>query len=252
MPTEKRVIFQAGRLWYAKQYLPLRGAAPSSQRRERRDYSTQIRNVINFRTSKEKLWLLLECNFRPDDLYVSVSYRDENLPKTKDRAERNLTWFIRALRAERAAKGQDLVYIRVTEGLHGDHRLHHHLIINATGDDYKTIRRLWSKFGDSVKIYPYKCKSPYEHAEYLTKEPKEKGRRRVGERMWRISRNAKRPVVTTVDVPQGEELLVPHGYDETESRNKDNTFGRFQYKAAILKPDAENPNLGQCIIIGKV
>lgn len=244
MEQERRIILQAGKLWYAKQYLPLRGAAPSSQRQERREYSTQIRNAINFRTSREKLWLLLECNFAPDDLYVSVSYREENLPKTKDRAEKNLTWFIRALRAERKANGQELVYVRVTEGLHGDHRFHHHLILNTTGDDYKTIRKLWAKFGDSVKIYPYKCKPSYEHAKYLTKEPKEKGRRRVGERMWRISRNAKRPVVTTEDVPQGEDLLVPPGYEEKGNLNKNNTFGRFQYKTAILKPDTENTNLG--------
>ena len=244
MATERRVIFQAGRLWYAKQYLPLRGSAPASQRRERRDYSTRIRESINFRTSVEKLWLLLECNFKPDDLYVTVSYRDENLPKTKDRAEKNLTWFIRALREERNANAQDLVYIRVTEGLHGDHRFHHHLIINSTGDDYKIIRQLWSKYGDSVKIYPFKCKPPYEHAEYLTKEPKEKGRRRVGERMWRISKNAKRPIVIIEEVPQGEELLIPPGYDEVDARNKNNIFGRFQYKEAILKPDAGNTTLG--------
>ena len=248
MATERRVIFQAGRLWYAKQYLPLRGSAPASQRRERREYSNAIREAINFRTSIEKLWLLLECNFGPEDLYVTVSYRDENVPKTKDRAERNLTWFIRALRAERNKKGQDLIYVRVTEGLHGDHRFHHHLIINATGDDYKVIRQLWSKYGDSVKIFPFKCKPSYEHAEYLTKEPKEKGRRRVGERMWRISKNAKRPVVITVEVPQGEELLIPPGYKEVAADSKNNTFGRFQYKKAILKPDTENTNLGQCII----
>lgn len=244
MLYERRIILQAGRLWYAKQYLPLRGAAPVSQRQERLNYSTRIREAINFRTSKDKLWLLLECNFKPGDLYVTVSYRDDNLPKTKDRAERNLTWFIRALRAERIAKGQDLVYVRVTEGLHGDHRMHHHLIINATGDDYETIRRLWAKFGDSVKIYPYQCKPPYKHAEYLTKEPKEKGRRKVGERMWRISRNAKRPITTIEEVPQGEELIIPSGSDKVDEYEKNNSFGRFQYKAAILKPDAENTNLG--------
>lgn len=244
MTTEKRVIFQAGRMWYAKQYLPLRGAAPSSQRRERRDYSTQIRETINFRTSIEKLWLLLECNFKPTDLYVTIGYRDEMLPKTKDQAEKNLTWFIRALRAERAAEGKDLVYIRVTEGFHSGMRFHHHLILNATGNDYDTIRRLWKKFGDNVEFRLYSCKSPLAHAEYLTKEPKKKGRRRVGERMWRISRNAKRPVIIKEDVPSGTDLLVPAGARLVNERNSNNIFGRFQYKAAILEPDSENSDLG--------
>lgn len=231
-------------MWYAKQYLPLRGAAPSSQRRERRDYSTQIRESINFRTSIEKLWLLLECNFKPNDLYISMGYRDETLPKTKDRAEKNLTWFIRALRAERNANGQELVYIRVTEGFHTGQRLHHHLIVNSTGNDYDTIRKLWKKFGDNVEILPYSCKPALAHAEYLTKEPKKKGRRRVGERMWRISRNAKRPVVIKEDVPKGTELLAPAGARIVNEKNSNNIFGRFQYKAAILKPDTENSDLG--------
>lgn len=244
MSTEKRVIFQAGRLWYAKQYLPLRGAAPVSQRRERRDYSTQIREAINFRTSIEKLWLLLECNFKPNDLYISMGYRDEMLPKTKDQAEKNLTWFIRCLRAERNAEGKDLVYIRVTEGFHTGLRFHHHIIINATGNDYSVIRKLWKKFGDNVEILPYSCKSPLAHAEYLTKEPKKRGRRRVGERMWRISRNAKRPVITKEDVPGGTDLLVPAGAKLLNERNSNNIFGRFQYKSAILEPDTRDSDLG--------
>jgi hypothetical protein len=45
-------------------------------------------------------------------------------------------------------------------------------------------------------------------------------------------------------VPQGEELIIPSGSDKVDEYEKNNSFGRFQYKAAILKPDAENTNLG--------
>lgn len=244
MSTEKRVIFKAGRLWYGKQYLPLRGSPPLSQRKERKEYSTQIREAINFRTSIEKLWLLLECNFKSDDLYVSLSYRPEDLPKTKDAAEKCLTQFIRALRAERKANAFDLLYIRVTEGYHSGMRLHHHLIANAVGNDYQTIRNLWKRYGDNVEILPYCCKSSWAHAEYLTKEPKKKGRRYVGERMWRASKNLKRPVIIKEDVPAGEDLLAPAGSQLIKQKNENNTFGRFQYIAAILEPDKENTDLG--------
>ena len=244
MATERRVIFQAGRLWYAKQYLPLRGSAPASQRRDRREYSTAIREAINFRTSIEKLWLLLECNFSPTDLYVSLTYRNESLPKTKDAAEKCLTQFIRELRKRRKEVSGDLFYIRITEGYHSGGRLHHHLIVNAIGDDYGVIRECWKRYGDSVEILPYCCKSSYQHADYLTKEPKKKGRRRVGERMWRASKNLKRPITIIEDVPAGESIVVPYGFRIVNERNQNNTFGRFQYISAILEPDMRNTDLG--------
>lgn len=244
MLSEKRVIFQAGRIWYAKQYLPLRGSGPSGQRRERKEYSTQIREAINFRTSIEKLWLLLECNFKDDDLYISLSYRPEMLPNTKDAAEKCLTQFIRAFREARKVNAEDLLYVRVTEGYHSGMRLHHHLIANAVGNDYQIVRELWQKYGDNVEILPYSCKSSWAHAEYLTKEPKRKGRRKVGERMWRASKNLKRPIIIKEDVPAGEDLPVPHGAKLIKQKNERNTFGRFQYIAAILKPDMENTDLG--------
>lgn len=244
MADERRITFQAGRLWYAKQYLPMRGSAPAFQKRERRDYSTAIREAINFRTAKEKLWLLLECNFKPDDLYVSLTYRDDMLPRSKDIAEKYLTQFIRALRACRKESGHEMYYIRITEGYHSDGRLHHHLIVNSTGNDYKVIRDLWKRYGDSVELLPYCCKSSYAHADYLTKEPIKKGRRRVGERMWRASKNLKRPVVTKEDVPAGVDLEAPPGSTLINQKNEKNTFGRFQYIAAILEPDMQNTDLG--------
>ena len=244
MPTERRVTLRAGRLWYAKQYVPLRGSAPSSQRRERREYSSEIRESINFRTSIEKLWLLLECNFKPNDLYVSFSYRPDMLPKTKSDAEKYLKQFIRALRQERKPLMADLLYVYATEGYHSDNRFHHHMILNAAGNDYAVIRSLWSRYGDNIEILPYRCKTALAHAEYLTKEPRERGRHRVGERMWRTSRNLKRPIVVFEDVPAGEKLTVPQNARVVKDKNVNNVFGRFQYVAAILEPDIENTDLG--------
>lgn len=244
MAKEKRVIFQAGRLWYAKQYTPLRGVAPPAEKRERQRYSSRVREAINFRTSYEKLWLILECNFRWNDLFVTLGYCDERLPKTKEDAEQQLSYFIRALRAERKKKGQDLVYVRVTEGYHSDGRLHHHLILNATGDDFEVIRSLWKKNGSDVDFELYCRKDPVAHARYITKEPREKGRRYVGDRIWRVSRNCKRPVTITEDVESGTKLMPPAGAHIQTQNEETNTFGRFQYVRAILPDDRPNSGLG--------
>jgi len=244
MTKEKRVIFQAGRLWYAKQYTPLHGASPPGEKRERQRYSTRVREAINFRTSYEKLWLILECNFKWNDLFVTVGYCDEKLPKTKEAAERRLNCFIRALREDRRSKGQELVYVRVTEGYHSDGRLHHHLILNAVGDDFETIRRLWAKNGTDVDFELYCRKDPVAHAKYITKEPREKGRRHVGDRIWRVSRNCRRPTIIKEDVNAGSRLYAPAGAHIQSTNEEINTFGRFQYIRAILNADAPNSDLG--------
>ena len=228
MAKDKRVIFQAGRLWYAKQYTPLRGASPPSERRERQRYSTQVRETINFRTSYEKLWLILECNFKWNDLFVTVGYSDDALPKTREAADRRLSYFIRALREYRRSRGQELVYVRVTEGFHTGGRLHHHLILNAVGDDFELYCR----------------KDPIAHAMYITKEPREKGRRHVGDRTWRVSRNCKRPIIIREDVAADSELCEPIGAHVQLREESNNSFGRFQYIRAVLKADAPNSGLG--------
>lgn len=244
MAKEKRVIFQAGRLWYAKQYTPLRGASPPSEKRERQRFSTRVREAINFRTSYEKLWLVLECNFKWNDLFVTLGYFDDKLPKTKEVAERRLSYFIRALREERKSKGQSLVYVRVTEGYHSDGRLHHHLIVNSVGDDFETIRRLWAKNGSDVDFELYCRKDPVAHAKYITKEPREKGRRHVGDRIWRVSRNCLRPIIIKEDVAAGSQLCAPAGAYIQSTSEENNTFGRFQYVRAVLDADAPNSGLG--------
>lgn len=244
MAKEKRVIFQAGRLWYAKQYTPLHGAAPPSEKRERQQFTTRVREAINFRTSYEKLWLVLECNFKWNDLFVTLGYYDDKLPKTKEAAERRLTYFIRDLRAERKSKGQELVYVRVTEGYHSDGRLHHHLMINAVGDDFETIRRLWKRNGDNIDFELYCKKDPVAHAKYITKEPREKGRRHVGDRMWRVSRNCKRPIIIKEDAEPGSRLYAPIGAHVQSTNEENNSFGRFQYIRAVLSADVPNSDLG--------
>lgn len=244
LSKEKRVVLQAGKLWYAKQYRPLYGSAPASQKRERREYTTEIRQKINFRTSYEKLWLILECNFKWNDLFVTMGYRDDTRPATKEAAEKRLYYFIKELRAERKKNGQDLVYVRVTEGYHSNGLLHHHLILNATGDDFETIRRLWQRNGDDVDFELYCRKHPIAHAKYITKEPREKGRRHVGDRIWRVSRNCKRPVIIKEDVDAGSDLCAPPGALIQNKSNTENSFGRFQYIYAILDNPEPNSDLG--------
>ena len=240
MAKKERVkTLQAGSFYYCIQYTPLAGGVKKERRAARQFVSSLVRESINFRTSKEKLWLILVGTFDPEkDLYVSLTYRDADRPKTPELAAKRFKSFLRQLREYRKSKGQETIYVYANEGLHSGGKYHHHLLINSTGDDYAIMRKLWEKNGTQVEILPYNCKSHWSHAEYLTKEPGANGRRHVGDRMWKASRNVKRPVITYEDVPADSELVPPPGAYVEHRASEQNSYGRFQYLECRLEKTA--------------
>ena len=234
MAKERRKTIRAGSLWMAVQYSTIRGDNQTARREARSTISSPAREALNAKTSWQKLMMVLATNFRRKDLLVTLSYRDENLPPTRENADRLLTNFIRRLRAERKRLGQDLRYVRVTEGYHSDGRLHHHLIVNDTGEDFDLIRNLWAKNGDNVDFTPFGWDGAERWAKYLTKEPREKGRRYVGDRSWRASRNLMRPQPSYEFVPAEAALLPPPGAEIIDRTECENSYGRFSYMVAIL------------------
>ena len=239
MAKERRKIIRAGSLWMAVQYSTIRGENQSARREARSQISTPARESLNARMSWQKLMMVLATNFRSKDLVVTLTYRDEDLPPTREIADKRLSCFIRNLRTSRRFIQQILMYVRVTEGYHSDGRLHHHLIINATGDDYEIIRQLWKKNGDNAKIELFGRDGAERWGKYLTKEPREKGRRYVGDRTWRASRNLKRPEPFYEFVPAEAALIPPSGAEIVERTECQNSYGRFTYVVAML-PENEN------------
>ena len=239
MAKERRKIIQAGKLWMAVQYTAIRGGNQAARREARAQISSPARESLNAKLSWQKLMLTLAANFVSNDLVVGLSYRDEDLPLRREDADRRLNNFIRALRQCRAAAGQSLIYVRVTEGYHTGGRLHHHLIINATGDDYATIRKLWAKNGDNVDFEPFGTDGAERWGKYLTKEPREKGRRYVGDRTWRTSIHMKKPAVISELVGSDEPLQPPTGAFVLDRTQCENCYGRFCHVMAML-PEPRN------------
>ena len=239
MAKERRKIIRAGTLWMAVQYTAIRTQNQTARREARAQISSPARESLNAKTSWQKLMLVLAANFCSTDLHVSVGYRDENLPLTREAADRRLDYFIRNLRAHRRAQGQELVYARVTEGYHSGGRLHHHLIINSTGNDFDIIRELWKRDGEDVDFEPFGSDGPERWAKYLTKEPRIKGRRYVGDRTWRTSRNVKKPVTSYEYVTAETPLQPPTGAHVLDKAECQNCYGHFCYMMARL-PEADN------------
>lgn len=239
MAKERRRVVCAGRLWMAVQYTAIHTQNQSARREARSQISTPARESLNAKLSWQKLMLILAANFKSNDLVVTLTYRDADLPRRREDADRRLSNFIRAFRTARRSHDppQELPYVRVTEGYHSDGRLHHHLIINSTGEDYDLIRRLWLKNGDDVDFELFGTDGAERWAKYLTKEPREKGRRHVGDRTFRCSRGLKRPYSYYEYVNESDVLTPPPGAYITDKTECVNSFGRFCHMIALLPED---------------
>ena len=234
MPKERRKIVKAGKLWMAVQYTAIHSGDQTARREARTQISSPARESLNAKLSWQKLMLTLAANFNTTDPVVTLGYRDGNLPKRREDADRKLSNLIRALRLHRKEQGQELIYVRVTEGYHSGGRLHHHLIINGTGQDYDIIRQLWEKNGDNIDFEAFGDDGPERWGKYLTKEPREKGRRYVGDRTWRTSIHMKKPETTSILVEEGDDLQPPAGAYVTDKAEVVNCYGRFCHLMAIL------------------
>lgn len=121
------------------------------------------------RLDNKSLKALLAANFAPSDLVVTLAYADASRPKTFCAAENRIKLFIRCLSAELRADGRELKYVYVTDSVFSYCYLHHHLILNATGQDYDTIGRLWQKNGDYIAFSLIRDKGYDGWARYLSK-----------------------------------------------------------------------------------
>ena len=191
----------------------------------------------NNKCSWQELELLIANNFGKGDLVVTLTYDDEHLPKNKTAAKACARKFLRKLREVRKRREEELLYVYTTEGFHGaeqnelfgwdsaleDKRLHHHLVLN--GNEVEELRSLW-EYGEiraeAVDIHYYR-----ELAKYLTKEAREEGRAKPGERTWCCSRNLDRDCeVEYIEIPMdGVTLTAPEGAINYEQFHEKNPYG---------------------------
>ena len=237
---------RAGRLVSMVLYtVPDRGDGPRT-RRQKLQASSAARERLNAKYSYEKLERLLAANFDDGDLFVTLTYDDDHLPENRDMAVRKIRRFLSQLRKARKERGGELRYIYVTEGNYPGGRLHHHLVINSTGDDYETLKTLWI-YGDSVKYMPLKFtpEDSYEDlASYLTKEPREHGHPEVGERTWTPSLGLRRPEPETEEVPNYVTLAPPPGAVVLSNEGPiRNGYGEYSWLKYMLpkNPEAHRP-----------
>ena len=195
-------------------------------RAEKSRMTTAARKAMNNKTARARLEMILAANYTGQDLFVTLTYRDGDLPSNRREAVKRLRKFIKALRAHRKKNGQTFKYLYTTEEKHGEARLHHHLIINGTGADAEIILSLWP-YDDALELEYIGARGYETLAMYMTKESVEG--RPVGAQMWTPSRNMVKPYVESSFVPNDTALTVPLGCHVLEKEERLTEFGSYCY-----------------------
>lgn len=241
---KRKKVITAGRLVIAVAYTVAGLQDGPKARADKVQMSSAAREAINLRCSWQKLEVVLAANFTSRDLFVTLTYADELHPPSRAEAVKRVKRFLTKLRAARKLKGQTLKYIYVTEQLSSEgNRLHHHLVINGTGDDYETIRSLW-EWGSDVEISPLEVGGNDDGyadvAKYLTKEPRECGKAEVGARTWTPSLGLTRPKPETEDMADNETIAVPPDAYRIEAPTPSrNEYGEYTYIKYLLPAKAK-------------
>lgn len=189
--------------------------------------SSEAQRRMNAKYAYQKLKFEIAANFGVKDLFVTLTYDDIHLPANRAQARKCIQAFWRRLRTARRERGQELRYIYVTEHKHGDGRWHHHALINATGEDFDEIRRLWGLGSVEFKTIRIDRDKNFETlARYLCKEQREV----LGARQWSCSRNLKKPERESFRVPNDTPLSPPRGAVVfTDTGDVITAYGHYRY-----------------------
>lgn len=222
----------AGRLVRSVVYTVPRRSDQPQVRAARQRISSAAQARLNIKTSRDKLELLLACNFGDGDIWLTLTYDDDHLPANRQEARKILQKFIRQLRSVRKKRGEDIKYVYCTQQIldDGTQRLHHHIILNAAGaNDFDDIRGLWTS-GKNIKI-DHLCGDDdiTDKATYMCHEPIEHGKPKAGEQMWTPSRNLERPIEEVMEVPDDVTLQAPAGATTVENDSLKNEYGDFAF-----------------------
>lgn len=192
--------------------------AVKGKRGKRKKATEPKQRDLNDKNAKRYLVQLGNGNFGENDLHVSATYTDHDLPDTTEEAERIVSNYLRRIAYRRNKLGiEPLKYILVTEyGFHKDDeaqehpiRVHHHIIMNGglSRDEVEmmwTNQRInWKKYKEDPEKYMGTVKKmgwvntdriqTNENGiealcKYVVKNPQ-------GKKRWSSSRNLERPII---------------------------------------------------------
>lgn len=145
-------LIYSGAVLERERYQLFRGGGIKSRRPNTR-FSTDRQRKLNTINSKKKLTRLINSNFVPGDLFVTLTYDSEFYPADIEKADRDLENYFRRIKYALEKAGiKSLKYVAVTGRGSKRGRIHHHFIVPAMG--LEILRSRWKR--GNVKIKPLK------------------------------------------------------------------------------------------------
>lgn len=231
--TLKRI--DAGGIQVAALYNRCTGREPMRERQAKRQASSAAQRRMNQIYSYEALELRLAVNFPApgSGLWVTLTHDDAHMPRNRKEAQLRFKYFLAKLRRARKEAGlpEPVVFWAPEILTSRSGRWHMHLVMDSTGRDYDIIRSCWI-YGSEIEIrrlgvretgrdlppwHEQDADEPGNYfravARYMTKELREaqEYESRPGLHGWSCTRNAKKPEMETMTVPDDFELTPPEG-----------------------------------------
>lgn len=185
-------------------------------RSKRKASSTPRKQDQNDRDAIKRLARLINCNFGPEDMWITLTYSDVGFPDlecmepndAKKKAAHDLSLFLRRMKRAMEKTGKDWRYISVTSDMDGETgelvRPHHHIIMPRAA--YELCRNNW-KLG-AVDLQTLRHQDDFSAlAVYLVRQV----RRTPDAKKWNCSRGLKKPEITERVVSRCSPLKNPSG-----------------------------------------
>lgn len=164
------------------------------KRQRRIKESSPTQKNLNNKKAQRYFVRLVHKNFNQNDLYVDLTYNQENLPDSKEEILRDIRNYIARLKRYRKKEGlPELKYIYVISNhdqIGNKVRYHVHMIINSMDRD--VAEKKWKKGFCNTDRLQFNETGVTGKSIYMTRQAK-------GERSWSSSINLKKPVAIVSD-----------------------------------------------------
>lgn len=165
-----QIEYRTGMVLEVIKYIP-KGSRKGAHREKVKKKTREEIQEANMKQAARQLARKINANFRPGDWHVTLTYRPKERPDPET-AQKYITDFLAAMRAEYKKHGYQLKYIQVTE--YKRKAIHHHLILNNINTGRKTttdfVRRFWKGKGNPNFKPMYDNGEYSKLADYLIKE----------------------------------------------------------------------------------
>ena len=152
-----------------------------SRKRKKKESRKEQKN-LNDKNARKKLRRIINANFTNKDLFIHLTYDNDNLPDSEERALKDRNNYLRRIKNYRKRNNlPELKYIAVLEYKEANKndkrtrtRIHHHIVMS--GMDRDKVEELWGKGrGNADRLQPNELGFE-ELANYISKDPKGKKR----------------------------------------------------------------------------